>query len=96
MVGALLVLFLLVFLLLLWPVVFIIVGIIILYCSWPRKEHQCTHCSEKFYSIGTRSKHLETCVVAKKCKEQQRKRKQEEQRQWDEQQRKWKEQQCKE
>ena len=69
MVGALLALFLLIFLLLLWPVVFIIVGIIILYCAWPRKEHQCTHCSEKFYSIGTRSKHLETCVAVKKWKE---------------------------
>ena len=80
------------FLMVLWPIVLILIGIFILYLSWPRKEHQCTHCSEKFYSTSIRNWHLETCVVVKKLRDEE----QEKQRKWKEQKRKWEEQQGKE
>ena len=88
----LLVLFLFVILLLFWPIVLILIGILILYFSWPHKEHQCSYCSEKFYSVTIGNKHLETCAVAKKFRDEE----QEKQRKWEEQQRKWEEQQRKE
>ena len=80
------------FLMVLWPIVLILIGIFILWLSWPRKEHQCTHCSEKFYSTSIRNWHLETCVVANRLRDEE----QEKQRKWKEQKRKWEEQQSKE